>query len=181
MNLGLGGSCHLDPFVARTIRDESADLISLKVGINIANADSFRERSFGPALHGFLDTIRDGHPDTPILVVSPIICPFLEETPGPSIPVQEDESVKFTSLPGHEEVRAGSLTLVQMRCMIRDIIEGRRQRDDANLHYLDGLELFGPDDVDDLPDALHPSAAGYVRMGERFYKKVFTEDGPFAL
>ncbi|WP_438267882.1 hypothetical protein [Kitasatospora purpeofusca] len=30
---------------------------------------------------------------------------------------------------------------------------------DRHLHYLDGRELLGPADVDDLPDGLHPSAA----------------------
>ena len=34
-----------------------------------------RLRAFGPAVRNFLDTIRDGHPDTPLLVVSPILCP----------------------------------------------------------------------------------------------------------
>ena len=181
LNLGLAGNCQLDPFVARTIRDASVDLISLKVGINIANADSLRERTFGPALHGFLDTIRDGHPKAPILVASPIICPLHEDVPGPSVPVQEGESVKFAAISGHEEVRGGSLTLVRMREIIQDIIKGRRQRGDANLHYLDGLELFGPEEIDDLPDSVHPNAAGYVRMGERFYEKVFTGNGPFTL
>jgi hypothetical protein len=34
-------------------------------------------------VHGFLDTIRDGHPTRPLLVVSPLLCPIHEETPGP--------------------------------------------------------------------------------------------------
>jgi lysophospholipase L1-like esterase len=44
---------------------------------------------------------------------------------------------------------------------------------------LDGLALFGPHDVADLPDLLHPNAAGYQRMGERFHAMAFTSDGPF--
>jgi len=75
LSLGFAGQCMLDPFVARTIRDLPADVISLKVGINLVNADSMTDRTFGPALHGFLDQVRDGHPDTPILLVSPIHCP----------------------------------------------------------------------------------------------------------
>ena len=72
INLGLGGAALLDPFTARTIRDTPADLISLKIGINLVNADLMRMRAFTPAVHGFLDTIREGHPDTPLLVVSPL-------------------------------------------------------------------------------------------------------------
>ena len=39
-----------------------ADLVSVKIGINLVNADVMRLRAFAPAVHGFLDTIRDGHP-----------------------------------------------------------------------------------------------------------------------
>ena len=76
INLGLGGSALLDPFLARVLRDTPADLISVKIGINLVNLDLMRLRAFGPAVHGFLDTVRDGHPDTPLMVVSPILCPM---------------------------------------------------------------------------------------------------------
>ena len=62
VNLGLAGSALLDPFTARAMRDTPADLVSLKIGINLVNHDLMRRRAFGPAVHGFLDTIRDGHP-----------------------------------------------------------------------------------------------------------------------
>jgi hypothetical protein len=84
LNLGFGGSALLDPFVARAIRDLPADLISLKLGINVVNHDAMRLRAFTPAVHGFLDTIREGRPTTPLLLVSPICCPIHEETPGPT-------------------------------------------------------------------------------------------------
>lgn len=86
INLGLGGSALLDPFTARALRDTSADLISVKIGINLVNADLMRLRAFTPAVHGFLDTVREGHPTTPLLVTSPILCPIHEDTPGPSAP-----------------------------------------------------------------------------------------------
>src|SRR5207249_1837558 len=84
-SFGFAGQCHLDQCVARTMRDLPADLISLKVGINVVNGDTMRERVFVPALHGFLDTLRDGHPYTPLLVATPIIYPAGEDHPGPSI------------------------------------------------------------------------------------------------
>ena len=86
VNLGFGGSALLDPFTARAMRDTPADLISVKLGINVVNADVMRLRAFAPAVHGFLDTIREGHPTTPLLVVSPILCPVHEDTPGPLAP-----------------------------------------------------------------------------------------------
>lgn len=82
INLGLGGSALLDPFTARALRDTPADLISVKIGINLVNTDLMRLRAFTPAVHGFLDTIREGHPTTPLLVVSPILCPIHEDTPA---------------------------------------------------------------------------------------------------
>src|SRR6266704_1813796 len=71
-NLGIGGSALADPFTARVMRDAPADLVSVKLGINVVNLDSMRLRSFVPAVHGFLDTIRDGHPTTPLVIISPI-------------------------------------------------------------------------------------------------------------
>ena len=164
-NLGFGGQCHLDQFVARTMRDSEADIISIKAGINIINMDSMRERVFGPALHGFLDTVREGHPDTPLILVSPIYCPSSETRPGPTIP---NESGKFVTFDGMNALRHGSLSLTRIRTIMSELVATRRASGDKNLHYFDGLKLFGVDDADDLPDDLHPNAAGYIRMGERF-------------
>jgi hypothetical protein len=83
-NLGIAGAAQIDGFAARSIRDQDADLITLKMGINVVNADSLRMRTFRPAVHSFLDTIRDGHPTTPILLISPILCPPHEDAPGPT-------------------------------------------------------------------------------------------------
>ena len=102
-NLGFGGQCHLDPFVARTIRDlPDVDIVSIKTGINIVNMDSMRERVFAPALHGFLDTIREAKPDVPIVVISPIYCPSAETRPGPTVP---NEQGKFVTIDGFEQFR----------------------------------------------------------------------------
>ncbi|MFJ1767113.1 GDSL-type esterase/lipase family protein [Amycolatopsis sp. NPDC088138] len=76
--LGFAGECHLDPAVARYIRDTEADVISLCVGVNIHGAATFSARSLGPALEGFVRTIRDGHPDTPILLTTPLHAPDRE-------------------------------------------------------------------------------------------------------
>ncbi len=164
-NLGFGGQCHLDQFVARTMRDAECDVMSIKTGINVINMDSMRERVFMPALHGFLDTIREGKPDTPIVVVSPIFCPSAENHPGPTVP---NEQGKFVILEGHEEIQNGCLTLTRVRDVIADVVERRKSAGDQNLQYVDGLSLFGSSDAPDLPDDLHPNPAGYIRMGERF-------------
>ena len=184
LNRGLGGNAMLDPFTARTIRDTAADAISLKLGINLVNGDVLRMRAFTPAVHGFLDTIRDGHPVTPLLVVSPIHCPIHEDTPGPvtfDLDALRDGTVRFTATGNPGERAAGKLTLRVIRDELARIV-AERAAGDPHLHYLDGLDLYGPADHDDLPlpDALHPDGAAHRRIGERFAKRVFAAGGPFA-
>jgi lysophospholipase L1-like esterase len=176
-SLGLAGQCHLDQFAARTIRDLPADLISLKLGINLVNADSMRERSFVPAVHGLLDTIRDGHPDTPIVVISPIICPAAEDHPGPTLPNREGT---FDVIDRPDALTPGALSLSLIRELLERVVSQRTKAGDGRLHHLHGHTLFGPDDVDDLLDGLHPNSAGYRRIGERFAEYAFAPGGPFA-
>ncbi|MGV9270052.1 GDSL-type esterase/lipase family protein [Kitasatospora sp. NPDC003701] len=174
-NLSQPGNDMLDPYVARTIRDIPADLISFKTGVNIVARATFRLRTFGPAVHGFLDTIRDGHPDTPLLVVSPVSCPALDGCPGPTA-VGRDGRIKALGDPA--DAAGGALSLQVVRDELARIVAARQTRD-PHLHYLDGRELLGPTEVEDLPDGLHPSAAAYRRMGERFAAHAFADRGPF--
>ena len=167
-NLGFGGQCHLDQFVARTIRDAQADIVSIKTGINVVNMDSMRERVFVPGLHGFLDTIREGKPEVPIVAISPIYCPSAETRPGPTVP---NDHGKFVTIKGFERYRVGCLSLTRIREIVAEVVDARRAAGDANLLYVDGLDLVGEADADDLPDDLHPNPAGNERMGERFAQR----------
>ncbi|WP_436763122.1 GDSL-type esterase/lipase family protein [Streptosporangium sp. V21-05] len=178
-NLGLGGNALLDPFTARAMRDTPADLISVKIGINLVNHDLMRLRAFGPAVHGFLDTIREGHPGAPLLVVSPILCPFLEDTPGPIAAHLDGGRLTFRSVAASPDTLDGRLTLTVIRDELARLIA---RRDDPDLHYLDGRVLYGEADHAELPlpDELHPDAAGHRRIGERFATEVFEGHGPFA-
>ncbi|PNE37116.1 GDSL-type esterase/lipase family protein [Streptomyces noursei] len=179
-NLGMGGSALLDPFTARALRDTRADLISIKIGINLVNADLMRLRAFTPAVHGFLDTIREGHPTTPLLVVSPILCPIHEDTPGPSAPDLTAGQLRFRAAGDPAERASGKLTLTVIRDELQRIVE-QRAADDPHLHYLDGRNLYGQADFAELPlpDQLHPDAATHRRIGERFAAFAFTANGPF--
>ena len=138
-NLGVGGSAQIDPFMARVIRDTPADVISVALGINVVNADAMRLRAFIPAVHGFLDTIRDGHPDTPLHLITPIWCGIHEDTPGPGI-IEPQSFATATLLFGAAgtpgDTAAGRLTLEVIRDALADIYA---HRDDPNLHLVDGL------------------------------------------
>lgn len=185
VNLGLSGNALLDPFTARAMRDTPADLVSVKIGINLTNHDLMRLRAFGPAVHGFLDTIRDGHPDAPLLVVSPLLCPMHEETPGPGAVDPEALAqglVRFVALGDPAEVPAGKLTLQVIRAELARIV-AERARTDPAIHYLDGLALFGEADHErfPLPDNLHPDGDAHRLIGARFTEVAFGPGGAFSL
>jgi hypothetical protein len=162
--LGFAGMAHLDPLVARTIARLRIDSITLKLGINVHNMASLKERTFLPMVHGFLEAIREGHPTTPITVVSPILSPSRED----------DVRSERTNMDGTVETLVGDLTLRQMRALLQSAVELRQRRGDEHLTYLDGTQLFGvdPSDVDLLPDGLHPNGDGYERIGQRYAEAV---------
>jgi hypothetical protein len=181
-NLGFGGSALVDPFVARVMRDIPADLISVKFGINVVNLDAMRLRTFVPAVQGFLDTVRDGHPTTPLLLVSPVFCAIHEDTPGPGAidpATFGTDTVKFIASGTQGDTAQGRLTLQVVRQALEEIVD--RRSDDPNFHYLDGRTLYGENDAQDhpLPDNLHPDTATHALMGERFAELAFGEAGAF--
>lgn len=143
--LGFGGECHLDPVIARFIRDSPADLVHLCVGINIYGHASFSRRSLSAALHGFILTIRDRHRGAPIVVSTPIASPSRETQPN---------AVGWTLADVREEV-AGAVEQL------------RAATGDPDLHLVDGLSLLGHDDADLLSDGLHPTPAGYRVIAQR--------------
>ena len=158
VSMGLAGSCMLDPYVARAIRDTPADVITLKIGINIVGADAFAARSLSPAIHGFIDTIRDGHPDTPIVVISPIFCGIHEFTPGPTV---KGPDGTYTA------AGTGNLTLSDIRLALDQVVADRVTQDPA-LFRLDGRRLLGESDSSHLYDSVHPDTDGYRAMARRF-------------
>ena len=145
--LGYGGQCHLDPLIAQMIRELPADFLSLCVGINIYGASSLSSRTFVPMLLGFIRIIREKHPTTPCIVMSPIYSPSREKQPN-----------------------AVNMTLHDVRLAVQEVVGILQSCGDEYLLYIDGLDIFGPDLVHLLPDGLHPDAEGYKRLGYRFIK-----------
>lgn len=144
-NLGFSGNCHMEPMIGRLICDLPADLITVCVGVNIYGAATVSPRMFSPLLIGLLETIREGHPYTPILVISPIYGTIRET-----------------------EVNPLGFTLPLMRTEIRQTVDLLCRRGDCHLYYLDGLDWMGQGDKALLTDGLHPGSEGYEVMGRRF-------------
>ncbi|MFI7067320.1 GDSL-type esterase/lipase family protein [Kribbella sp. NPDC050124] len=139
--LGFAGQCHLDPMVARVLRDRPADLIIACLGVNVYGNGSFNSRSFLPAVLGFLSTLRDGHPGVPIVAVSPIVSPSREDTVG-----------------------GADLTLAAIRAEVHRAVHILRDYGDTALHVVDGRTVLGSDRAHLLHDGIHPDAEGYQYM-----------------
>jgi hypothetical protein len=147
--LGYGGDCHMDPMVGRMIRDLPADYIGLKIGINMMGAVSASDRTFRALAIGMIQTIREGHPHTPLAVVSSICHPPNETTQN-----------------------AAGMTLQLMRQRLAEACDVLRAHGDDNLHYADGLSVMGPDDVGLYIDGIHPSAEGYRFLAAGWAREV---------
>jgi len=148
-NFGFGGGCMCEPMIGRMIRDLPADYITLKLGINLY-AGSLTQRTFGPNVIGLIQIIREKHPDTPLAIISPIYSP------------------------PREKVKGGSgLSLEDMRNILSDIVASCKKYGDNNIYYVDGLKVFGPEEIKYLPDEVHPDAEGQFILADHFIKEVF--------
>lgn len=152
-NLGWAGSCLLSGQAARIIRDTEADAIVLKLGINVWPEGMLKNRTFLDSAHAMISIIREKHPLTPLVIISPIYSP------------------------GREDAGDG-LTLETMRDLLQQVVAARVQSGDRNISYLSGLDLFGAADAHMLPDDLHPNTDGYRLMGERFHKQLLAGPAP---
>jgi hypothetical protein len=154
--LGYGGNCHMEPMVARLIRDLPASYISLKLGINMVGplVGSYSDRTFRAGVIGLIKTIRDGHPTTPIAVVSPIHANDRETVPN-----------------------SAGMSLALARQRIAEAIDVLRQYGDQQLHYVDGLDLFGSEFESYLEDGVHPNAEGYRILADRYCDLVMPQLG----
>ncbi|MEV8453268.1 GDSL-type esterase/lipase family protein [Streptomyces sp. NPDC052095] len=151
-SLALGAACCLQPMSARLMRDLPAELLTACVGINVQALGSHSPAAFTSALVGFVATVRERHPTTPFALMSTIVAPDRETVPGPS-----------------------GLTMVECRARVRGAVGLLRRHGDRNLHYIDGLDVFGPREAaaglllePEGLDRLHPGPAGHPVLAERF-------------
>jgi lysophospholipase L1-like esterase len=119
-NLGYAGAARGEVASAEQIAALDADVISISHGTNCWTRTPHSVEMMRAAVAAFLDVVLDGHPDTPVVVVSPVVRPDAETTPN----------------------RFGA-TLADLRAAMED---AARERD---VVLVPGADLIGPDQLAD--------------------------------
>jgi lysophospholipase L1-like esterase len=141
LNLGFAGAARGELPVAAHLAATSADVISLAWGTNCWAQIEMDPAYIRELMRLFLGMVRRGHPETPILVITPVI------------------------RPAAEQARNGSgATLADLREALEDAVRTFQARHgDTQLHLLPGADLITADQLD--PDGIHPNDAGHAAIG----------------
>ncbi|WP_173922415.1 SGNH/GDSL hydrolase family protein [Agromyces sp. Marseille-P2726] len=141
LNLGFAGAARGELPVAAHLAATAADVISLAWGTNCWAQIEMDAAYIRELMRLFLGMVRQGHPETPILVLSPVIRPAAEQT------------------------RNGSgATLSDLRDALEEAVHTfRDQHADPQLHLLAGAELITTEQLD--ADGIHPNDAGHAAIG----------------
>ncbi|HEV2445573.1 MAG TPA: SGNH/GDSL hydrolase family protein [Candidatus Sulfopaludibacter sp.] len=134
VNLGFSGNGKGEAAVARTVAEIDAAAFVLDFAQNNSDADSLAQ-VYDP----FISILRDGHPDTPIVSITPIYA---------------------------AGEASGSRRNEQMRALIRKVVSRRIAAGDTHLQLVEGTDLMGPSRVDGLVDGTHPNDLGFQWMAE---------------
>jgi lysophospholipase L1-like esterase len=142
VNLGYAGAARGEIVSAEQIAALDADVISISHGTNCWTRIPFSVAMFRENTRAFLDIVREGHPDTPIVVTSPVPRPDAESTPN----------------------RLGA-TLRDLRQAMEAVTAERIAAGDTRLTLVCGGDLLRPDH---LPDGIHPGDEGHRILASAF-------------
>ena len=139
LNFGFSGNGKGEPEMARLLAEiRDPAMFVLDYDAN-AHCDGL-----DATLGTFLDILRAKHPRVPILLVSrlPYVGEFLES------PEYSAERLRFTGIHLRELKRL-------------------RDKGDENIHFLDGLSLYGPDPSECTVDGCHATDLGFYQISKR--------------
>lgn len=140
VNLGYAGAARGEIASAEQITQLDADLISIAYGTNCWTRTPHSVELFRAGLEAFLSVVREGHPETPIVAVSPILRPDAEALAN----------------------RLGA-TLAALREAFEATVRARIERGDAQLELVEGVPLVR---ADLLEDGIHPGDAGHAALAD---------------
>ncbi|MEX1007720.1 MAG: GDSL-type esterase/lipase family protein [Acidimicrobiia bacterium] len=142
VNLGYAGAARGEIVSAEQMAKLDADVISISHGTNCWTRIPFSSSMFRENTRGFLDIVREGHPDIPVVVTSPVLRPDAEATPN----------------------RLGD-TLGDLRVAMEEVTLERIAAGDAALTLVRGGALLEPHH---LPDGIHPGDEGHRVLAAAF-------------
>jgi lysophospholipase L1-like esterase len=134
INLGFSGNGKGEAGVARAVAEIDAAAFVLDFAQNNSDVDSLAQ-VYDP----FLGILRERHPDTPIVSITPIYA---------------------------ASEATGSQRNEQMRALIRKVVSRRIAAGDTHLQLVEGTDLLGPSRGDGLVDGTHPNDLGFQWMAE---------------
>jgi lysophospholipase L1-like esterase len=137
-NLGYAGAARGEIVSAEQIAGLAADVISIAYGTNCWSKIAFSADMIGAGLTAFLRIFRARHPETPIVVISPIVRPQGEATPN-----------------------VLGTTLAELRDRMEDTVAEHIAAGDRALRLVRGNGLVGESE---LADGIHPNDAGHRAM-----------------
>jgi lysophospholipase L1-like esterase len=137
VNLGFSGNGMGEPEVARTVAQIDASCFVLDFAQNNRTLESVAQ-VYAP----FIETLREKHPQTPILAITPIY-----------------SAREAVIDPWKSEVQ-------KMRDHIRQVVSAKIAAGDRNLQLVEGTDLLGPSQGDGLVDGTHPNDLGFQWMAD---------------
>ncbi|MBW5482521.1 GDSL-type esterase/lipase family protein [Streptomyces bambusae] len=138
VNLGYAGAARGELAVAEQLAALPAEALTLAFGTNCWTRVPHTAPLLYETTRAFLELVRQGHPRTPLLLLSPVLRPDAERTPN----------------------RLGA-TLGALRDAMERAVGDRIAAGDDRLALLPGRDLLGPEH---LADGLHPNDAGHALL-----------------
>ncbi|MEU8763887.1 GDSL-type esterase/lipase family protein [Streptomyces sp. NPDC048659] len=138
VNLGYAGGARGELPLAEHLARLPGELITLAFGTNCWSTVPCSAPLLYETTRAFVTLVRRGHPDTPLLLLSPVLRPAAELTGN-----------------------ALGATLGQLREAMEEAVRGLVAAGDTRLALLPGRPLLGPQD---LADGLHPNDRGHRRI-----------------
>ncbi|MGW7432544.1 GDSL-type esterase/lipase family protein [Streptomyces sp. NPDC054861] len=138
VNLGYAGGARGELPLAEQLASLPGEVVTLAFGTNCWSRAPASASLLHETVRAYVGLIRRGHPDVPLLILSPVLRPEAETTRN-----------------------ALGATLGDLRTAMEDAGRELAAEGDRRLLVLSGKPLLGPED---LADGLHPNDRGHARM-----------------